>query len=69
MARARQDHLAQRRRRHAARGAVEQRRSEHVLQFRQHIGDCGLAACHALGGARQGAVLLDLQQQGEVPHF
>jgi hypothetical protein len=65
----RQHDLTQCRWRHAARRAVEQRRPEHVLQFRQRIGDRGLAARHVFGGARQRAVLLNLQQQREMAHF
>ena len=54
---------------HAARRALEKRHAEHALQFRQRIRYRWLTAGHMLRDARQRTVLLDLQQQHQMPHL
>jgi hypothetical protein len=54
---------------HATRRALEERRAEHAFQFGQRVRHGGLTAGHMLGDACQRAVLLDVQQQDEMPHL
>jgi uncharacterized protein len=46
--------------------AVEQAREKDVLDFLQRLGDGGLRESHLGGHAAEGAVALDLLQQGQV---